>query len=89
MKNFHLPLPEPIYDDLRAESERVQLPATTLAREAIDWWLRQQRRRARHEMISAYAAKMAGTDIDLDTALESAGVDYLVNPGRPSGKRAK
>lgn len=88
MKNFHVPLPEPTYDHLRAESERVQVPATTLAREAIDWWLRQQRRKERHEMISAYAAKMAGADLDLDSALESAAVAQLVKAGKPAGKRA-
>ena len=36
MRNFHLPLPERTYTLLRAEAERAQLPATTLAREAID-----------------------------------------------------
>ena len=48
MKNFHLPLPEQTYNHLRAEAERAQVPATALAREAIDWWLRQQLRKARH-----------------------------------------
>lgn len=44
MKNFHLPLPERLYTLLRAEAERAQLPATTLAREAIDAWLRDRTR---------------------------------------------
>jgi S-adenosylmethionine synthetase len=44
MRNFHLPLPEQTYTHLRAEAERAKLPATALAREAIDWWLRQQLR---------------------------------------------
>jgi hypothetical protein len=35
LRNFHLPLPERTYAALRAEAERVQLPATTIAREAI------------------------------------------------------
>jgi hypothetical protein len=73
MKNFHLPLPEPTYTLLRAEAERTQVPATTLAREAIDSWLRVQARKARHEAIATYAAEMAGTDLDLDRDLESAG----------------
>jgi mRNA interferase MazF len=38
-------------------------PATTLAREAIDGWLRQQARRARHEAIAAFAAEAAGGEI--------------------------
>jgi len=32
MKNFHLPLPEQTYANLRAEAERAQVPATALAR---------------------------------------------------------
>lgn len=35
MKNFHLPLPEQTYAQLRAEAQRTQVPATTLAREAV------------------------------------------------------
>ena len=61
MRNFHLPLPDETYTRLRAEAERTQVPATTLAREAVDWWLRQQARKARQDAISAYAAEMAGT----------------------------
>jgi hypothetical protein len=82
MKNFHLPLPEQTYTNLRAEAERVQVPATALAREAIDSWLRQQLRKARHDRIAAYAAEMAGTDLDLDPELEEAGIEHLVKTGR-------
>ena len=79
MKNFHLPLPEKTYANLRAEAERMQVPATTLAREAVDWWLRQQSRKARHEAIASYAAEMAGTRLDLDGDLESAAIEHLLN----------
>jgi len=82
MKNFHLPLPEQTYAQLRAEAERAQVPATTLAREAIDAWLRYQARKARHDAVAAYAAEMAGTDLDLDRDLESAGIEHLVKSGR-------
>ena len=82
MKNFHLPLPEQTYAQLRAEAERVQVPATALAREAIDFWLRQQLRKARHDRIAAYAAEMAGTDFDLDRDLEAAGIEHLVKNGK-------
>ena len=75
MKTFHLPLSELTYSQLRAEAERARVPATALAREAIDWWLRQQARKARHDQISAYAAEMAGTDLDLDSDLEAAGIE--------------
>jgi hypothetical protein len=82
MKNFHLPLPEQTYAQLRAEAERVQVPATALAREAIDAWLRQQMRKARHEQIAAYASGIAGTSLDLDTELEAAGIEHLVKAGK-------
>lgn len=82
MKNFHVPLSEPTYALLRAEAQRTQLPATTLAREAIDTWLRHQARKTRDDAISAYAAEMAGTGLDLDRELESAGIAHLVKTGR-------
>jgi hypothetical protein len=81
VKNFHLPLPENTYIQLRAEAERTQVPATTLAREAIDSWLLHLARKARREAIMAYAAEMAGTDLDLDHRLESAGIEHLVKTG--------
>ena len=74
MKNFHVALPQRTYSALRAEAERTQVPAPVLAREAIDSWLRQQARKARHDAIAVYAAEMAGTTVDLDRELESAGV---------------
>ena len=85
MRNFHLPLPDQTYSHLRAEAERAQVPATALAREAIDLWLRQQLRKARHDGVAAYAAEMAGTDFDLDPDLEAAGIEHLVK----TGKKAK
>lgn len=78
MKNFHVPLPEKTYDLLRAEADRAQLPATTLAREAIDAWLRHRERMARHAAIAAFAADLAGTGLDLDPDLEAAGVEHLL-----------
>jgi hypothetical protein len=76
VKNFRLPLPEQTYSRLRTEAERVQVPATALAREAIDFWLRRQLREARHRAIAAYAEEMAGTNLDLDPVLESAGIEH-------------
>jgi hypothetical protein len=84
MRNFHLPLPERIYTQLRTEAARTRVPATALAREAIDMWLRQQVRKARHDAIAAYAAEVAGTHLDLDDDLESAGIEYLVKTARES-----
>ena len=58
------------------------MPATALAREAIDAWLQQQKRKARHEAIAAYAAEMAGTSFDLDGTLEAAGIEHLLKIDR-------
>ena len=82
MKNFHLPLPGPIYAQPKAEAERQGVSAIALAREAIDQWLRQHARRARHDAIAAYAAEMAGTEFDPDTDLEAARVDHLLQMDR-------
>jgi hypothetical protein len=38
-----------------------------------------------HKAIAAYAAKHAGTEIDLDPALEEAAVEFLTT--QPKGKR--
>ncbi len=82
MKNFHLPLPEQTYTLLRAEAERAQVPATMIAREAIDTWLRDQARKSRHDSIAAYAMEVAGTDLDLDQEMESAGIAHVVRRGQ-------
>ena len=66
----HVAMRGPVHDEMP--------PATALAREAIDCWLRQQRRKERHDQIAAYAAEMAGTRFDLDPDLEAAGIEHLV-----------
>ena len=58
--NFHLPLPESTYDQLKAAA------------------LLRQSRRVRHEADAAYATQMSGTKFDLDSDLESAGVEHLL-----------
>ena len=66
MENFHVPLPDDIYARLRAAAGRSKAPATALAREAIDFWLKEQRRKAQYDAIAGYAAGAAGTALDLD-----------------------
>lgn len=84
MKNFHLPLPDDVYEHLKAAAVRSKVPATTLAREAIDFWLRQEKRKARHDAIAAYAAETAGTVLDLDPELEAASIEHLKRTSRRS-----
>ncbi len=77
MKNFHLPLTDDVYARLRTESEQTQRPVTVLAREAIEDWLKARARQTRRRAIAEYATKMAGTEFDLDPALESASLEHL------------
>jgi hypothetical protein len=69
MKRLHLPSSEQTNTHLRAEAERPPMPAITVARDA------------RRDRIATCAAEMAGTDLDLDTDLESAGIEHLVKTG--------
>jgi hypothetical protein len=77
IKNFHLPLPQRVYDALREEAERLHQPATVVAREALEAWLAERRRASVREAIATYAVAHAGTAADLDPALERASLDLL------------
>ena len=44
-----------------------------------------QARKARRDAIADYATEMAGTHLDLDTDLESAGIEHLVETGKRAG----
>lgn len=89
-RNFHLPLPDPLYRRLRDAAERTKQPATTLARYAIDSWLRQHRKARLREAIAEYAVSVAGTTDDLDTDLEQASLDHLSeNRKRTKNARTK
>jgi hypothetical protein len=63
------------------------VPATALAREAIDWWLREQAKKTRHDQIAAWAADMAGTGLDLDPDLQAAGIEELLKGPKPKPRR--
>jgi hypothetical protein len=77
MKNFHLPLPDAAYDELRAEAKRTRQTATALARQAVESWLRERRRAARAHALAEYAARHGGTEFDIDADLESASLESL------------
>ncbi len=85
LRNFHLPLPDDVYQALRDEAAAVKQPATAIARRAIECWLRERKRAAVREAIAAYAAEHAGTSADLDAELEAAGLQML----RPAKRRRK
>jgi hypothetical protein len=88
VRNFHLPLPEPLYRRLRDAAARANQPATTVARYALEHWLREHRRAAVRQAIAAYAAEMAGTPDDLDPLLEAASLEsWAPARRRKKGKR--
>jgi predicted transcriptional regulator len=84
-RNFHLPLPEPVYRALQEAAAAVKRPATAVAREAIEGWLRERRKSVLRETIATYALEHAGTGADIDPALEEAGLEVL----RPRSSRQR
>ncbi len=66
IRNFHLPLPQQVYEALRAEAASLRQPATAVARGAIEAWLRERKRAAVREDIATYALKHAGTSAALE-----------------------
>ena len=75
--NLHVPLSDDTYKLLREESQQTERSATSLAREAIHQWLEDKRRERLGDEIAAYARKVAGTEHDLDEALETAAIEHL------------
>jgi len=78
MKSLHLPLPDQVYNELKTEAQRSQIPATSMARHAIQAWLAARKKAARKQDIAAYATENAGTELDLDRGLEIATIEFLL-----------
>lgn len=77
MRNFHVPLPEPLYERLRHEAKLTAQPATTVARAAIQAWLDELEQERLYREIMAYAEANAGTEFDLDEDFEAASLELL------------
>ena len=82
-KNFHLPLPEALHDELRLTAREAGQPATRFAQELMRAGLDEWRRARRRQEIAAYARQVAGSSEDLDPDLERAGIQSL---GKDKGK---
>ena len=76
-KNFHLPLPAALYASLREAAARAGTPATGLAREAIENWLKEDKRRLQRAELAEFVAANAGTDWDVDGQWEQSGVESM------------
>lgn len=79
LRNFHVPLPANTYDQLRQEAERTNQTATSIARQAIEYWLKQQKKAAQQKQLTEYVEAMAGTIYDLDPELETAGIEFMLS----------
>ena len=81
MRNFHVPLPEVLYNRLREISSERGRPATSMVREAIEEWVVRTERLRIHDEIAAYAAAEAGGEHDLDEDLEQAAAEEFFREG--------
>lgn len=81
-KNLHVPLDEQLHARLVAQAQRVRVPVTTVAREAIEAWTAEAERRARQGAIRDYAEAMAGSGADLDDDLEQAAASDALDATR-------
>jgi len=82
MKKMHLPLPPDMHARLKEESEVSRTPTTVLARQAVEEWLDRRRRERIAEEVRAYALEMAGSEADLDSDLEHAGIEAWLEHDR-------
>lgn len=78
MRTFHLPLPDDLHEALRREATADHRPATEVARDAIAGWLHARQRERVAKEIHRFAMDFAGTELDIDTVLEQAGVEHLL-----------
>lgn len=79
MKNFHIPLPEALYDELRSAAREADQSATQFAQELMRAGLEQWRRTRRRQQTAAYARQVAGSAEDLDPEWERAGIESLTD----------
>ena len=85
MKNLHVPLQDELHAALMARARKSGESATTLARQAIVQFVREAERVQRRTELAAFADEYAGTDWDLDTDLERAGLESLALHEAQSG----
>ena len=88
-RNFHVPLPEELYQIIRLEADRRRLPATVLVREVVEEWVERLRSEVLHAEIANYAGEHAGGSEDIDLQLEAAGIESLRPPRVRPNRRAK
>ena len=73
-------MPVALYTGLREAAARAGTPATDVAREAIQAWLNEDRRRQQRTELAAFVAANAGSAWDLDPQWEAAGLETAAKP---------
>ncbi len=84
-KNFHVPLPDETYFELREVAHDLNQPATQIARDVIQTWLKQRKKEALRQQLTAYVSVNAGSRYDMDPELEAAGIEHLSDPEKEAG----
>ena len=82
-QNFHLPLSPKLYAELKEQAQERGQPATELARDALESYLRQLRIQKIGAELEAYVDAVAGTRDDFDPDVAAAGADVIC--ATPSG----
>jgi hypothetical protein len=77
VRKMNLPLPAPVHAAVFREARRSGVPATRLVRDILSRWLSEQARTRQAEEIRRFAAAHGGSQLDLDPALEAAGLELL------------
>ena len=77
-KKLNLPLSDETHRALFDEARRSGVPATRLARSAIEEWLQERERERRREEIRRFAVEHAGGEYDLDPALEAVAAEEVL-----------
>jgi hypothetical protein len=82
-QNFHLPLSPKLYAELKEQAQERGQPATELARDALESYLRQLRIEKIEAELEAFVETAAGTELDYDSEWAQLGHDVIC--AAPSG----
>ncbi len=82
VKKLNLPLPAEMHKALFKESREMGVPTTRLVRSVLEEWLRERLHARQKDQIRRYAEKWGGTRADLDSELEAAGIEELLQVDR-------
>jgi hypothetical protein len=77
LKNFHIPMTDDLYSELKKAANNLGQPATKVARNVIEEWLHHRKKNALHRDIAAYAREHAESNEDFDPFLEEAAAEHL------------